>query len=86
MLEGSLLRSKLCAATVPPVSLFMAEMVPTSFQWRCHLFCTLSALEPVRMWARMVHSIPPPARLCLLAPFQVEVAFDHHFVSENLVL
>ncbi len=59
VLEGSLLRSRLCAATALPVSLFMAEMVPISFQCRCRLFCTLSALDPVRMWARMVHSIPP---------------------------
>ncbi len=65
MLGGSLLRSRLCATTAPPVSLFMANMVPISFQCRCHLFCTLRALDPVLMWARMVHSIPPlPSSAC----------------------
>ncbi len=67
VLEGSLLRSRLCAATAPPVSLFMAKMVPISFQCRCRLFFTLSALDPVCMWARMVHSIPPlPGSACQL--------------------
>ncbi len=65
--EGSLLRSRLCATTAPPASLFMAERLPISFQWRCRLFCTLSALDPVLMWARMVHSIPPlPGSACQL--------------------
>jgi len=54
-------------ATAPPMSLFMAEMVSISFQCKCRLFCTLSALDPVRMWARMVHSIPPlPDSACQL--------------------
>jgi len=67
VLEGSLLRSRLCAATTPPASLFMVEMLPISFQCRCHLFCTLSALDPVLMWARMLHSIPPlPGSACQL--------------------
>ncbi len=59
VLEGFLLTNRLCAATAPPASLFMAEMLPISFQCRCRLFCTLSALDPVLMWAKMVHSIPP---------------------------
>jgi hypothetical protein len=29
---------------------------------------------------------PPPAWFCLPAPFQVEVVFDRHLVSENLLL
>ncbi len=29
---------------------------------------------------------PPFARLCLPAPFQLEIVFDHHFISENLLL
>jgi hypothetical protein len=28
-------------------------------QWRCLLFCTLMALEPVLMCAKIVHSHPP---------------------------
>jgi len=67
VLKGSLLSSRLWAATAPPMSLFMTKMVLISFQCRCRLFCTLSALDLVRMWARMVHSIPPlPGSACQL--------------------
>jgi hypothetical protein len=41
------------------MSLFIPVRESDNLQWRCLLFCTLMALEPVLMCARIVHSHPP---------------------------
>ncbi len=67
MREGPFLRSKSCASAANSASLFMTVMESVSFQCRWRLFCTLIALVPVCIWAKMVHSIPPlPGSTCQL--------------------
>jgi hypothetical protein len=52
-------RKRLWAGVVNFISLFMFKIDSIIFQCKCFLFCMLTRLEPVGMWARMVHSVPP---------------------------
>jgi hypothetical protein len=52
-------KRRLWAEATNSISLFMLEINSTAFQCRCFLFCMLTGLEPVGMWAKMVHSILP---------------------------
>ncbi len=41
------------------ISLFMFEINSKAFQCKCFLFYMLTRLEPMGMWASLVHSILP---------------------------
>jgi hypothetical protein len=52
-------RRRLWAGAANSILLFMLEIDSRAFECRCFFFCMLTELEPVGMWARIVHSIPP---------------------------
>ncbi len=63
--SGTVFISKSCAGAANSASLFMPCASSSTFQCRWRLFCMLKALEPVSMWASIVHSKPPlPTTSC----------------------
>ncbi len=57
--SASVFIKRLCAGAENSTSLFIPCVLSKAFQCRWRLFWMLKALDPVSIWARMVHSVPP---------------------------